>query len=265
MKFPHFCTTVDIDRVSKNESMETTEKIVKEKEVVHEDGHKKEYASKGLAGTALGLGIGGLALALWNRNGGGLPLLGGGGGTPENVNINTLSAMQPGSAPTAFQAWEKECDDALALTNELWAMRVATMAEMYQHRNVDVNEKFQLWKSQVDGDFGNYKAIRDLYDVSNDKLNNAAFGLYKSQRDGFDALSARICDLEKQVAVGAAIRPYQDALIKCEIEKAYNAGINYTDRRCCRMITGQVVLPNTPAVTGYGSYCCCQPATQAAG
>lgn len=245
--------------------METTEKIVKEKEVVHEN-HKKEYASKSLAGTALGFGIAGTALALWGRNGGGLPLLGGNSNTPENVNINTLTASHPGAAPTAFQAWEKSCDDALALTNEIWAMRVATMGEMYQHRGVDVNEKFQLWKSQIDGDFANYKATRDLYDVTNDKLNNAAFGLYRSQRDGFDALAARIGDLEKQVAVGAAIRPYQDALIKCEIEKAYTAGINYTDRRTCRMITGQVVLPSTPVVSGYGSYCCGQnSATQAAG
>ena len=251
--------------------MEATEKIVKEKEVVYEDGHhsKKNYATKG---EALGVGIpalvlGGVsALALWSR-GGGLFGNGGGGcsGQPENVNINTTT-IPASVGPTAFQAWEKECDDALALTNELWAMRVATMGEMYQHRGVDVNEKFQLWKSQVDGDFANYKAIRDLYDVSNDKLNNAAFGLYKSQRDGFDALSARLCDLEKQVAVGAAIRPYQDALIKCEIEKAYTAGVNYTDRRTCRMITGQVVLPSTPAVTGYGSYCCGQNNTaQAAG
>ena len=246
--------------------METTEKIVKEKEVIHEgEHHKKEYASKSLAGTALGIGIGGLALALWNRNGMGLPLIGGGGGGyPENVNINTLTAPTAGVAPTAFQTWEKECEDTLALTNELWAMRVATMAEMYQHRGMDVNEKFQLWKSQADGDFANYKATRDLYDVTNDKLNNAAFGLYRNQRDGFDVLAARIGELEKNVAVNAAIRPYQDALIKCEIEKAYTAGINYTDRRCCRMITGQVVLPSTPAVTGYGSYCCCPSATPAA-
>ena len=244
--------------------METTEKVIKEKEVIHEDGHKKEYASKSLAGTALGFGIAGTALALWGR--GGLPLLNGGGsGQPENVNINTLTTPAAGVAPTAFQTWEKECDDTLALTNELWAMRVATMAEMYQHRGVDVNEKFQLWKSQVDGDFANYKATRDLYDNTNDKLNNTAFGLYKNQRDGFDVLSARLNELEKNVAVGAAIRPYQDALIKCEIEKAFTAGINYTDRKTCRMITGQVVLPSTPAVTGYGSYCCCQNATQAAG
>lgn len=245
--------------------METTEKVIKEKEVIHEDGHKKEYASKSLAGTALGFGIGAAALTLFGRNGGLSLFNGSSSGYPENVNINTLTTPAAGVAPTAFQTWEKECEDTLALTNELWAMRVATMSEMYQHRGVDVNEKFQLWKSQVDGDFANYKATRDLYDNTNDKLNNTAFGLYKNQRDGFDVLSARLNELEKNVAVGAAIRPYQDALIKCEIEKAFTAGINYTDRKTCRMISGQVVLPSTPAVTGYGSYCCCQNATQAAG
>lgn len=245
--------------------METNEKVIKEKEVIHED-HKKEYASKGIAGTALGLGIAGTALALWNRGGVGLPFLGGGGGQPENVNINTNTNPMAGVSPTPFEAWTKECDDALALTNEIWAMRVATMGEMYQHRGVDVNEKFQLWKSQVDGDFSNYKAIRDLYDNTNDKLNNTAFGLYKNQRDGFDALASRLCCLEKEVAVNTAIRPYQDKLIQCEIEKAFTAGINYVDRKTSHMIVGQTVLPSTPVVSGYGSYCCCTPAAaQAAG
>lgn len=38
-------------------------------------------------------------------------------GMPENVNINTVSdaiAGRSGAAPTAFQAWEKECEDAIA-------------------------------------------------------------------------------------------------------------------------------------------------------
>lgn len=243
--------------------METNEKVIKEKEVIHED-HKKEYASKGIAGTALGLGIAGTALALWNRGGVGLPFLGGGVGQPENVNINTNTSPIAGVGPTPFEAWTKECDDALALTNEIWAMRVATMGEMYQHRGVDVNEKFQLWKSQVDGDFSNYKAIRDLYDNTNDKLNNTAFGLYKNQRDGFDALAARLSCLEKEVAVNTAIRPYQDKLIQCEIEKAYTSGINYTNQKTCRQINGIVCLPNTPTVTGFPNSCGCNANYQAA-
>jgi hypothetical protein len=42
--------------------------------------NEKEYASKGVAGTGLGLGIAGTALALLNNNGGLGGLLGGGGG-----------------------------------------------------------------------------------------------------------------------------------------------------------------------------------------
>lgn len=39
---------------------------VVEKQIVHEyDEDRKEYASKGVAGTGLGLGIAGTALGLW--------------------------------------------------------------------------------------------------------------------------------------------------------------------------------------------------------
>lgn len=186
---------------------------------------------------------------------------------PENVNINTTTGGAGSStAPTAFQAWEKSCDDAIDLTNAMWGLKVGSMQADYEHRNTDVAEKFSLWKSQVDGDFGLYKVSRDLYDTMNDKLNNASFGLYKEGRDNYDKLSARLCALEKEVAVGEAIRPYQDKLIQCEIEKAYTAGINYTDRRTCRMIQGQLVLPSTPTVTGYQSFCCgCNRGTAADG
>lgn len=60
-----------------------------------------------------------------------------------------------------------------------------------------------------------------------------------------------LSDLKAQVAINAAIRPYQDKLIQCEIDKAFTAGINYTDRKTCNVIYGQVVLPNEPTVTGY--------------
>ena len=53
------------------------------------------------------------------------------------------------------------------------------------------------------------------------------------------------------VAINSAIRPYQDKLIQCEIDKAFTAGINYTDKKTCNVLYGQVVLPNTPEVTGF--------------
>lgn len=234
--------------------METANKEIIEKKV-YESGKHDEYASKGVAGTALGIGIGGLALALLNGNGRGLFGLGGGASTPENVNINTAEGGSS-AAPTAFQAWEKGCDEALALTNTIWGQKVNTLEQMYAHRETDVNEKFSLWKSQIDADFGLYKTSRDLYDVMNDKLNAASFGLYKEQRDNYDKVMGRISQLEKDVAVNTAIRPYQDRLLQGEIQSVYTSAVNYCDRKTCRMLSGVVVLPNE-VKSGYPSYCCC--------
>lgn len=58
---------------------------------------------------------------------------------------------------------------------------------------------------------------------------------------------------------------YQDKLIQCEIDKAFTAGINYTDRKTCKMVEGVVVVPNEPTITGYGSYCCFRNNTAAGG
>lgn len=144
--------------------------------------------------------------------------------------------------PSAFQSWAKGCDDAVELTQAIYNGRIRQMEEAREAREVDVNEKFQIWKSQVDADFD----------------------LYKTQRDGFDALAKRIGDLETKVAVGEAILPYQHALINCKIDRnAERAEFNLY-RRTCRMIEGDVVLPSTPTVTGFlgASRCRCQaPAT----
>ena len=78
--------------------METTNKeVVEHKTYVHDENHK-EYASKGVAGSGLGLGIAGTALgllALWGRGGHGV--FGGyNAGMPENVNINAYGAGYAG-------------------------------------------------------------------------------------------------------------------------------------------------------------------------
>lgn len=237
--------------------METANKEIVEKKTYVHDENEKDYATKG---TALGVGIpalvlGGLsALALWGRgNGFGF----GGVSVPENVNINAYGGLNGSgnTAPTAFQAWEKACEDKVSLVNEMWGLKMNTMTQMYDHRQTDIAEKFSIWKSQVDADFGLYKSTRDGYDALSAKLNEATFGLYKEQRDNYDKMCARVNALETQVAVGAAIRPYQDRLLQCEIEKAYNGSINYTDRRTCRMIQGNLVLPNT-TTTGFQSVTC---------
>ena len=237
--------------------MAEMEKIVEKK--VYEDNHKRNYATKG---EALGVGIpalvlGGLAFAN-QMNRGGFGLFGGNNGGPENVNTVTVNNADGVSAPTAFQAWEKGCEEALALTNEIWRGRVAGMQNAAAAREVDVNEKFGL-----------YKATRDLYDNTQARMAEMGFGLYKGQRDMYDVLNERyaqkFCDLDKKVAVLEATRPYQDKLIQCEIDRAFNAAVNYTDRKTCRAIYGVVGLPNTPTVTvleGANPYGC-NPAPQA--
>lgn len=138
--------------------------------------------------------------------------------------------------PSAFESWAKGCDDAVALTQAFYRGQIREMEAARTAREVDVNEKFQIWKSQVDADFG----------------------LYKEQRDNFDLLAKRIGDLETKVAVGEAILPYQHALINCKIDRNAEQAQFDLFRRTCRMIEGDVVLPNTPTVTGFLSasrYC----------
>lgn len=149
-------------------------------------------------------------------------------------------------APSAFQSWEKSCEDAIELTKAFYDSRITQLGEARAAREIDVAEKFNLYKGQIDADFG----------------------LYKEMRDRDDAILARIGNLETQVAVGAAIRPYQDALINCKIDKVADWGAFNLARRTCRMIQGEVVLPNTPTVTGFqsASNCNCnQVVEQAAG
>lgn len=238
------------------------EKIV-EKKIYEEGCHKKNYATQG---EALGVGIpalvlGGLAFANQMFGGNGFNLFGGGNcrnnGAPANVNTLTVNGGDGVSAPSPFQAWQKSCEEALALTNHIWRDRVANMEQMAGARQVDVEEKFGL-----------YKATRDLYDNTQDKMNTMGFGLYKNQRDAFDILNQKFSDMDKKVAILEATRPYQDRLIQCEIKDAYTSAINYTDKKTCRMLTGIVGLPSTPTVTvlqGANPFCNCPAPAQAAG
>ena len=247
----------------------TNEKVVEKK--VYEE-KKNDYASKGVAGTALGLGIAGTALGVlpWITNGRSGGIFGSlGGGMPDNVNINTYGGMAASNtAPTALQVMEKECADDLELTKEMFELKLNTQQQMYNHRETDVNEKFSMWKGFVEAlnaenrrsmeaEFGLYKSQRDGDDRLKDAMVEQGFSLYKGQRDAYDALNEKyankFCELDKEISVLKAIRPYQDKLLMA-----------YTDARCCRKIDGQLVLPSTPTVTGYGSYSGCNcPAASA--
>lgn len=218
--------------------------------------------------TALGFGIAGTALsiaALWGRGGGIGNILGGGGASvPANVNINGGLGLGT-CAPSTFDVYKHECEDVLALTSALYNQRINSLQEATAARNVDVNEKFQLYKSQIDADFGLYINNRNNIDSVNNRINNELFSLYKYTRDKDDETNARLCKLEKEAAVNTAIRPYQDELIMSKIGQAFEKTINYVDRLDCRNLKGVNTLPLTPTVTGVTSYCCCsnQPAAAA--
>lgn len=248
---------------------ENKDHIVEKK--IYEDG-KKEYASKGVAGTALGLGIAGTALGLGAWLGGGRSVFGslGGGNMPENVNINAYGNGMGGSnSPTALQVLEKENSDEVALLEKLYGLHNNVNNKLYNLRDTDVAEKFSLYKSLSDAvnaeyrrsteaEFRLYKGYRDADDGLKDAMVKQGFDLYKSQRDGLDALNEKyankFCELDKEVTVLKALAPYKEKLMMA-----------YVNEKTCNCLRGQLVLPSSPSVTGLGSYsgCNCVATTSA--
>ena len=228
-------------------------------------------ASRGVAGAGLGLGIAGTALGLLalSRNGG-WNLFGGSGiSTPENVNINTLGTSGSAwGAPTVFDVLAKENQDVFNAQTALYDYALLDQNQRFTDRQTLNSELFGVYKSQIDADFGLYKSQRDANDLTNARITNEIFSLYKETRDKDDEIKKELCDLKAMVAINSAVRPYQDKLIQCEIDKAFTAGINYTDKKTCNVLYGQLVLPSTPTVTGYvGANACGCPTivTAAAG
>lgn len=227
----------------------TDAKIVEKK--VYEEG-KKEYASKGLAGTALGIGIGGLALALLNGGGRGVfGSLGVGNTMPENVNINANGLGASSNQPTALQVLEKENNDEVKLLTDMFGLKLDTANKFYAMRETDIAEKFSIYKGGVDAiNAENRRAMQAEFGLYKSQI-DADFGLYKNQRDSYDNLQAKYCELDKKVAVMEALTPYKEKLMMA-----------YVDEKTCNCIRGQLVLPSTPVVSGYGSYGCnCKAAT----
>ena len=220
-------------------------------------------ASRGVATGGLVTGIIGTVLgaAALAKNGGlgGLNLFGS-ASTPENVNINTLGT--PGASwgyvPSVFDVLAKENADIFNAQKALYDYALLDQNQRFSDREKLNGELFGIYKSQIDADFGLYKSQRDANDLTNARLTNEVFSLYKSTRDEDDSIRKELCDLKAQVAINAAVRPYQDKLIQCEIDKAFTAGINYTDRKTCNVLYGEVVLPSTPVVSGYAGVpqCC---------
>lgn len=117
-----------------------------------EVGSHKDYASKGVAGAGLGLGIAGTAL--WLLSGG----LGGG-----------LFGNRFGAAGAAALGAEStvEKEDKCELVNGMWQLAFNGQTARFNDRNQINAEMFGIYKSQVDADFGLYKSTRDSFDITN--------------------------------------------------------------------------------------------------
>lgn len=223
------------------------EPIIKETQVIRDNGGW-EGNLRSKTNWALGLGIFGAAAgATAIARQGGIAGLVGTGAAPSNTVVYT----GPANCPVA--AFEKECNDILNVTKGMYDLYIVGQQNAAKAREVDVAEKFGLYSNN-----------RDNIDRVNGRINDELFSLYKYTRDKDDETNAKIYDLAQQVAINTAVRPYQDKLIQCEIEKVYTALVNYVDRKTCRMISGQLVLPSEPTVTGYSADCFCSR-TAAAG
>ena len=185
-------------------------------ELIEKKEHK-EYASKGLAGTALGFGIGGAALALMNS---GFKLFN------NNSNHNSES-----------NSCNLTCKDKVELTSAIYQGRITELQERFEDRNKIDREIFGVYKNQIDSDFSLYKGFRDGIDGVIAKHNADSFALYKNQRDSFDILSKRINDLEVKQATEDAISPYRQQLLQMQINnvaQSSQAAIELeAERRCC--------------------------------
>lgn len=226
----------------------TDAKVVEKK--IYEEGKKHDdYASKATGNAGLTLGIIGTALGAgaWLLGGNNRSVFGslGGSNMPENVNINAYGANSSSNQPTALQVMEKECADEVKLLTDMFGLKLDTANKFYAMRETDIAEKFSMYKGATEAiNAENRRAMEAEFGLYKSQI-DADFGLYKNQRDQYDALQAKYCDLDKKVAVMEALTPYKEKLMMA-----------YVNEKCCRKIDGQLVLPSTPVVTGYGSYGC---------
>lgn len=125
-----------------------------------------------IIGTALG------AWALFgNRRSsviGGLGTSGSGMLDGANININGLSTAGNGiTSPSAFQAWEKGCEDTLALQKGLYDWALVQQSQRFADRQTIDSELFGLYKSQEEDMYEIMKMAREKKNSGNEHFNES--------------------------------------------------------------------------------------------
>ena len=186
----------------------------------------KEYASKATGNAGLTLGIIGTSLAALNSIGSGNGILGNvfGGATAKPANT---------SCPVPYTAEDAYIE--------------RTMCQNY----------LDLTKQYYDGKIAEIKDLHDAFYRLDKQDTDNSFALYKNQRDIKDDLSSQISSLNAKVDVMAAVRPYQDALINAKIDNVAQVADFNLFKRTCRMLTGELVLPDS-SISGFPSFTTCR-------
>ena len=204
---------------------------------MHMDSHK-EYASRATGNAGLTLGIIGTALGALGMLGNGNGLLGG------LVGNTTTPVYQPNPM---VGPWNANC----------WNVPVhGSVQDAFIERKV-CNNYLNTTKQYYEGQITNIKDLHNAFYRLDKQDTDNSFALYKNQRDIKDDLSSAIAAVNTKVDMMAAVRPYQDALINAKIDNiAQNADFNLF-KRTCRMLQGELVLPDT-SISGFPSYTACR-------
>lgn len=102
-----------------------------------------------------------------------------------NINVLGATAGSGSGAPTAFQAWEKTCEDTLALQGGLYQWALTQQNQRFEDRERLNSELFGVY---IDG--------RNRTDALIEKNNTDHFNLYKYTRDADDDIRKEISELK---------------------------------------------------------------------
>lgn len=197
-------------------------------EIVDSNGKMVSVAGNGKANAGLTLGIIGTALGAIGTGIGGIKGLLGGSTTSTDSNLYLE---------------RKQCQDYLNITKQYYEGKIEGNERL-------TNAFFDAYKRDIDNSFALYKNQRDEDDKIWDELalsNVANEAKHNNLKD-------KIFEVDKKVDILMATRPYQDALINCKIDNNALIAAYELQKRTCRMIEGELVLPSSPTVTGYPSF-----------
>lgn len=180
----------------------------------------------------------------------------------------------------------KECEDVLTLTRQIGCIE-AQMGQLGMCLQKEIyNGDFCVEKGSMNRDFCierdmwklALKEQKELCEVSKcldkeidkvaakeqcDVLNlyrnidAVAFKSFKEAAAGDAALSARICELEKNAAVDKATTPLRDHIFNEKLKLVALHAKFDLEKEMCRVVKGEVVLPSTPVVSGFAGINCC--------